>query len=78
MTGRRVLSVIVLAVVWTALPAGPGPTLEDTGTFSIVALDPETGEVGVAVQSRVFGVGPRVAWVLGGSGAVATQALSNE
>ncbi|MBD3334994.1 MAG: DUF1028 domain-containing protein [Candidatus Eisenbacteria bacterium] len=78
MTVRRVLSMIVLAAVWTAMPAGSGRTLEDTGTFSIVALDRETGEVGVAVQSRVFGVGPRVAWVLGGSGAVATQALSNE
>jgi uncharacterized Ntn-hydrolase superfamily protein len=48
------------------------------GTFSIVAYDPATGEVGVAVQSRVFGVGPRVAWVRGGVGAIATQAQSNE
>lgn len=48
------------------------------GTFSIVAYDSITGEVGVAVQSRVFGVGPRVAWVRGGVGAIATQAQSNE
>jgi uncharacterized Ntn-hydrolase superfamily protein len=48
------------------------------GTFSIVAHDPATGEVGVAVQSRVFGVGQRVAWAQGGVGAVATQAQSNE
>ena len=47
-------------------------------TFSIVAYDPETGELGVAVQSRVYGVGPRVAWAAGGVGAVATQAQSNE
>lgn len=47
-------------------------------TFSIVAYDPETGELGVAVQSKVYGVGPRVAWALGGVGAVATQAQSNE
>jgi uncharacterized Ntn-hydrolase superfamily protein len=48
------------------------------GTFSIAAFDSATGEVGVAVQSRVFGVGPRVAWVKGGVGAIATQAQSNE
>ncbi len=48
------------------------------GTFSVVAYDSTTGEVGVAVQSRVFGVGPRVAWVMGGTGAIATQANSNE
>jgi uncharacterized Ntn-hydrolase superfamily protein len=48
------------------------------GTFSIVAHDSLTGEVGVAVQSRVFGVGLRVAWVKAGVGAIATQARSNE
>ncbi|MBM3316573.1 MAG: DUF1028 domain-containing protein [Candidatus Eisenbacteria bacterium] len=51
---------------------------EPAGTFSIVAYDSLTNEVGVAVQSRVFGVGPRVAWVRGGVGAIATQAQSNE
>ena len=35
-----------------------------TGTFSIAAYDSLTGEVGVAVQSRVYGVGPRVAWAM--------------
>lgn len=48
------------------------------GTFSIAACDSLTGEVGVAVQSRVLGVGPRVAWVRAGVGAIATQAQSNE
>ncbi|MBU1699473.1 MAG: DUF1028 domain-containing protein [Candidatus Eisenbacteria bacterium] len=51
---------------------------ESFGTFSIAAYDAQTGEVGVAVQSRVFSVGPRVAWVKGGVGAIATQAQSNE
>jgi len=44
-------------------------------TFSIVARDPESGEMGVAVQSHWFSVGSVVAWAEGGVGAVATQAL---
>ena len=44
------------------------------GTFSIVAADLETGEVGVAVQSRYFSVGSVVPWAQAGVGAVATQA----
>jgi uncharacterized Ntn-hydrolase superfamily protein len=44
------------------------------GTFSIVALDPENGDVGVAVQSRYFAVGAVVPWARAGVGAVATQA----
>ncbi len=43
-------------------------------TFSIVGFDPETGEVGVAVQSRVFSVGNGVIWGEAGVGVVATQA----
>lgn len=46
-------------------------------TFSIVAYDAETGDVGVAVQSRVLGVGSIVPWAEAGTGAVATQALAN-
>jgi uncharacterized Ntn-hydrolase superfamily protein len=45
------------------------------GTYSIVALDPETGEVGVAVQSHWFSVGPLCAWARAGVGAVATQSV---
>ncbi len=44
------------------------------GTFSIVAADPTTGEVGCAVQSRYFAVGTVVPWARAGVGAVATQA----
>lgn len=44
------------------------------GTYSIVALDEATGELGVAVQSHWFSVGPIVPWALPGIGAVATQA----
>lgn len=43
-------------------------------TFSIVAADPELGEVGVAVQSKFMCVGAVVPWARGGIGAIATQA----
>src|SRR6187551_445417 len=43
-------------------------------TFSIAAIDPRTGEVGVAVTTRVPCVGGGVPWVRKGVGAVATQA----
>jgi uncharacterized Ntn-hydrolase superfamily protein len=44
-------------------------------TFSIVARDPATGQLGVAVQSHWFGVGRVVCWAEAGVGAVATQAM---
>jgi uncharacterized Ntn-hydrolase superfamily protein len=43
-------------------------------TYSIVARDPDSGELGVAVQSHWFSVGPIVPWAEPGVGAVATQA----
>src|SRR5690242_2886027 len=46
-------------------------------TYSIVARDPDTGELGVAVQSHWFSVGPIVPWARPGVGAVATQANVN-
>ena len=46
-------------------------------TFSIVARDPRTGELGVAVQSRFLAVGSVVPWAKAGVGAVATQSLAN-
>jgi uncharacterized Ntn-hydrolase superfamily protein len=46
-------------------------------TFSIVGFDPETKELGVAVQSKFIGVGSVVPWAKAGAGAVATQALAN-
>ena len=45
-------------------------------TFSIVACDPASGEVGVAVQSKYFGVGSVVPWAKAGVGAVATQSYA--
>jgi uncharacterized Ntn-hydrolase superfamily protein len=46
-------------------------------TFSIVARDPETGDLGVAVASKFLAVGAVVPWAKAGIGAVATQALAN-
>ncbi|NTV99960.1 MAG: DUF1028 domain-containing protein [Oscillochloris sp.] len=46
-------------------------------TFSIVARDPQNGDLGIAVQSKFFAVGSIVPWVQAYAGAVATQALAN-
>jgi uncharacterized Ntn-hydrolase superfamily protein len=46
-------------------------------TFSIVAFDPETDSLGVAVQSKFLAVGSVVPWARAGVGAVATQAMAN-
>jgi uncharacterized Ntn-hydrolase superfamily protein len=45
------------------------------GTYSIVALDPDTGELGAAVQSHWFSVGSLCTWARPGIGAVATQSV---
>jgi len=70
--------------------AGPAPNLapasqtrgnavaqpwDPVATFSILGFDPATGEVGGAVQSRVFSVGNGVLWAEAGVGAAATQAI---
>jgi uncharacterized Ntn-hydrolase superfamily protein len=49
--------------------------LRPVHTFSIVARDPLTGELGVAVQSHWFSVGSTVPWAEAGVGAVATQSF---
>jgi len=48
---------------------------DPVATFSILGYDPATGEIGGAVQSRVFSVGNGVLWAEAGVGAVATQAV---
>lgn len=55
----------------------PRPVYPPTSTFSIVARDAENGDIGVAVQSRFFGVGSVVPWVSRESGAIATQSWAN-
>lgn len=61
---------LVLALLLA--PAAPA-----TATFSIVAIDPATGDLGIAVASRYFAVGAVVPWADAGVGAVATQAGVN-
>lgn len=52
-------------------------TTPRVATFSIVAFDPETGELGIAVQSRLPGVGAIVPFAKAGVGAIATQSFAN-
>ncbi len=54
---------------------GPGLLGRPVHTYSIVARDPDSGELGVAVQSHWFSVGPLVPWAEPGVGAVATQSF---
>ena len=63
-----------LPLLMLAVPAGGAPS-PLAHTYSIVARDPATGEMGVAVQSHYFQVGPIVPWAESGVGAVATQSL---
>jgi uncharacterized Ntn-hydrolase superfamily protein len=46
-------------------------------TYSIVALDPATGDLGVATQSKFLAVGAVVPWARAGAGAIATQSFAN-
>lgn len=46
-------------------------------TYSIVARDPSTGELGIAVQSRYFAAGRHVPWIEAGVGVIASQAFAN-
>ena len=63
------------------LPQPPQPPPSDflkrAHTYSIVAYDSVTGDLGIAVQSKFPNVGGLVPWARAGIGAVATQALSN-
>ncbi|HEU4710640.1 MAG TPA: DUF1028 domain-containing protein [Pyrinomonadaceae bacterium] len=76
----RVLILILFLVLNTvAVPQAQTKNdsvpLRPVHTFSIVARDPQTGELGVAVQSHWFSVGPIVPWAEAGVGAVATQSF---
>ena len=76
-------TVITCAAVAMGALQAPAPVQRDAAvsparpvhTFSIVARDPATGQLGVAVQSHWFSVGPIVPWVEAGVGAVATQSF---
>lgn len=73
-------AILITLCLSTALPAsapavGTAPAARPVHTYSIVARDPESGDLGVAVQSHWFAVGAQVAWAEAGVGAVATQSF---
>ncbi len=68
---------LFLAILLAACNAAISQSLPPVSTFSIVAIDPQTGEMGVAVASRYFSVGSVVPWAMADVGAVATQANVN-
>jgi uncharacterized Ntn-hydrolase superfamily protein len=71
---------LIVAPCIAQQPAAPEPPPSPDpwfGTFSIIALDPATNELGVGVQSRAFGAGAAVPFAKPGVGAVATQASAN-
>ena len=68
----------LLLLVLAGCAAAPRPAGEPVvATFSIVAYDPDTKELGVAVQSKFIAVGSVVPWAKAGVGAVATQSYAN-
>ena len=77
MRSSRILTCAVLLIALAVPPALAQTTHPPVATFSIVAYDPDTGELGVAVQSRYFSVGHVVPWGEAGVGVVATQANVN-
>lgn len=69
--------ILMLGLGWpnTGRAEVPDNPRRPVSTYSIVARDPATGEMGVAVQSHWFSVGSVVPWAEAGVGAVATQSL---
>lgn len=65
---------ILVGASLAAEPIAPPPEAR-AHTYSIVARDPDTGDLGVAVQSHWFSVGSIVGWAEPGVGAVATQSF---
>ena len=76
MNPTRSLTLILLLAGYTGCTTHP--TRPDiVATYSIVAFDPETGDLGVGVQSKFFSVGTVVPFAKTNIGAVATQASAN-
>jgi len=73
---RHASAVLAVAAVAALAVLALAPSAH--ATFSIVAYDSVTQEIGVAVQSRAFSVGEAVPWVEAGVGGIATQASTNE
>src|SRR5499427_3288384 len=74
---RRSVLILAFCITLSLLAAARQTTQPwpPVATFSILGFDPDTGEVGGAVQSRVFSVGNGVLWAEAGVGTAATQAI---
>lgn len=70
---KRLYPLFAILLTTLAVPQALPPV----STFSIVAIDPQNGDLGVAVASRYFSVGSVVPWAMANVGAVATQADVN-
>src|SRR5499427_2222954 len=84
MNRLAVASVLALVMAGQASAQSPDTGLDDPAqparwfaTFSIIAFDPSTGDLGVGVQSHAFTAGAAVPYAIPGVGAVATQAAAN-
>lgn len=83
MVHRKTALMLILASLVGIGPLSKGNGFEPTvgekpiHTFSIVARDPETGAIGIAVASKYLAVGSAVPWAQGGVGGVATQSFVN-
>ena len=71
------LLLAALALQQSPTPLAPADLLKRAHTYSIVAYDSATGDLGVAVQSKFPNVGGIVPWAKSAVGAVATQSLGN-
>jgi hypothetical protein len=69
------IALIVLGIASGVHPQTRTTAADPPATFSILGYDPDTGEIGGAVHSRVFSVGNGVLWAEAGVGAAATQAI---
>lgn len=77
---NRIKSALLIALLLLVLQAEAQFFMKSepfAHTYSIVAFDPETGDMGVAVQSHWFSVGTIVTWAEPGVGAIATQSFVN-
>ena len=71
----RLLTLVLACALAFGAPLHTEQQPDPVATFSILGYDPATGEMGGAVQSRVFSVGNGVLWAEAGVGVVTTQAI---
>lgn len=83
-TSAIAIPLLAVGLVYVTQPEKDRPAVTssqatdpEVNTFSIVAYDPKTGDLGIAVASKVLGVGCIVPWGEAGRGAIATQSAAN-